>query len=225
MNKPINYFFVAFSLIMFSLYFYMRLILERLPKEVSFNYNFIVFFTLSCIMILNLYHTGIFHAILPKKVMSKNNKKLLNILEAFYKPFLETLRWFLLWKYAETFFFLCNKYIFRYTIKYNYFFIHVFYFQYLVFNFIPRTIIAIALFVDLYNQYFYYLYKVLPVLIIPFLITILFKSCINHYREMFSTKYNRIFGFGSIFDHYLERLYYDLITLKKNTKFLHNLIN
>ena len=63
-------------------------------------------------MILNLYHTGIFHAILPKTLISKNNKKLLNILETFYKPFLETLRWFLLWKHAETFFFFCNKYIF-----------------------------------------------------------------------------------------------------------------
>ena len=35
----------------------------------------------------------------------------MNILEAFYKPFLETLRWFLLWKHAETVFFIFNKYI------------------------------------------------------------------------------------------------------------------
>ena len=205
MHKPINYFFVAFCLVLFGLYFYIRLILERLPKEITFSYNLVGFIILSCVIILNLYRAGVFTFLFSS--FKSPNKRINKLIEAFYKPFLETLRWFLLWKHAETVFFICNKYIFRYTIKYNYFFIHVFYFQYLVFNFIPRTIIAIALFVDLYNQYFYYLYKVLPVLIIPFLITILFKSCINHFKTKFNTIYCHVFSYPPIFDEDLETLH------------------
>lgn len=158
---------MALGILIIFIYIYMRLFYERIPTDITFTYNFWLILLYTYIVIINLCLAGLIQfikSLFPEK-KQKNKLKILKKLKFLFKPFEEIINILLNSQMANTIFI-------NITLYYYFLFKPYVITTYIIFNIIPRIVIALALFIDIYNLYFHYFYKSLVLILIPVTYTI-----------------------------------------------------
>lgn len=176
-------FLVFLGLLLIALIFYSRIIVERLPKEISFTFILIPFLGYFGLFLLNTFRCvglAFFVNLLPKSVLNKPVTE--NSLSVRIGVFFARIGDFFLSPFREVFNFYTHfdwgKISLLHIGKIFYFgFYSRRQLPFVLFDFLPRLIVAIALFTDiLVYAKFEYFYKTLALLLIPLCYNVLIRK-------------------------------------------------
>jgi hypothetical protein len=192
--KTVILFFIGLAIC--SFFFYLRIILERIPHEIDFSWDIYQFFFSLALFLLFTY-------LIKKKIYPKESKNKIikwikeNIISFFAKKINDIYDKSLLTLYKE----LIDKH--RIPIRYGrnilqesiykldkflsidkYRTFAIRFYIYIFFVILPRILVTVFLFIDviIFNE-FYYLYKVIWVLIIPLIWKICYYLIKNHWID------------------------------------------
>lgn len=216
-NKIKEFLLLILGLCICSYFFYIRFILKRLPTEIIFKYDILKFCIYFGLFLLFLY-------ILIKKIYPKESKnkyiilikeKLLLKILNFYTESLDKVSRFFILDHGISdiiLYIICSsicEFFYMDFTKKPYFREILFYFITLL----PNLLVTITLFIDvvIFNKY-YYLYKIIWVLIIPLFYNIIYYI-INKYDKKawcFITTYfegNFIIGETNIIPNYTRKVF------------------
>jgi hypothetical protein len=163
-------FLIFFGLLFIGYIFYRRVIKERIPHNITFEFNTLGFISITiCILLLSLTLIKDVIKLLSIEIPLNNSwisKKLIEIFSILQKALdknIEILLKFSIIKHMI--FFLSNL-----AMPLSQYLKWIYYFGILV----PKAIIAVLLFLDVYIfNYFHYFYKALPILLLPLFINVI----------------------------------------------------